>query len=70
MTENEYDNLFRLLCKLKMEAPCMNGGCPSTQVCDYGFSGCYGDDCAIDIVRQEAESRYYDLQRKERKHEA
>lgn len=58
MNENEYDQLFRLLCKLQTEAPCHNGGCVGTQVCDYGINGCYGNECAIEVVRKEAETKY------------
>lgn len=58
MLDHEYDDLFRLLCKLKKEAPCANGPCVG-QACDYLISGCYGDCCPIDAVREEAESRQY-----------
>lgn len=54
MTENDYDNLFRQLCKLRTEAPCHNGACVGHQQCEYGIN----DECAIDVVRKEAESRY------------
>ena len=58
MLDEEYESLFRLLNKLKMEAPCENGACVG-QRCDYLISGCYGDCCPIDLVREEAESRQY-----------
>lgn len=56
--KEEYDQLFRLLSKLQMEAPCTNGACVGHQVCDYGVSGSYGGECAIDVVRGKAESMY------------
>lgn len=59
MTENDYDNLFRQLCNLKKEAPCYNGACVGYQNCEYGIYGCYGDKCTIDVVREEAERKYY-----------
>lgn len=55
MTEQDYDHLFRQLCNLKTEAPCHNGACVGYQQCEYG---CYGGECAIDVVRAEAELRY------------
>lgn len=58
MNEVEYDQLFRLLCKLKTESPCQNGICPGRCSCDMLISGQYGDECAIDTVRDEAERRY------------
>ena len=59
MTENDYDQLFRQLCNLKKEAPCHNGYCVGYQNCEYGINGCYGEECAIDAVRLEAERMYY-----------
>ena len=59
MTENDYDQLFRQLCRLKTEAPCHNGYCVGCQNCEYGINGCYGEKCAIDVVREGAKSRYY-----------
>lgn len=58
MTENGYDHLFRQLCNLQSEAPCHNGACVGHQQCEYGINGCYGEECAIDVVRREAERRY------------
>lgn len=58
MTKDDYDQLFRQLCNLKNEAPCMNGGCVGVQMCEYGISGCSGSECAIDTVREVAESFY------------
>lgn len=58
MSEMEYDQLFRLLCKLQMESPCHNKACPGRGSCDMRISGAYGDECAIDTVRDEAERRY------------
>lgn len=55
MREQDYDQLFRLLCALKMEAPCKNGACIGYDKCDYCFDT---DECAIDIVREEANRRY------------
>lgn len=55
ITEQDYDHLFRQLCKLKTEAPCHNGICVGYQQCEYG---CYGGECAIDVVRTEAEFKY------------
>ena len=59
MTENDYDQLFRQLCNLQIEAPCHNGSCVGHQKCEYGINACYGETCSIDVVREEAESRYY-----------
>lgn len=61
MRESDYDQLFRQLCYLKMNAPCCNGSCVGHQVCEYGVSGCYGGECAIDIVREVAEQKYEQL---------
>lgn len=59
MTESDYDQLFKQLSNLLLEAPCHNGACVGYQNCEYSINGCYGDKCAIDIVRREAERRYY-----------
>lgn len=58
MTEKDYDQLFRQLSHLQIEAPCHNGACVGYQQCEYGIDGCYGSACAIDIVRAEARHRY------------
>lgn len=58
MTEKDYDNLFRQLCNLQIEASCHNGACVGHQQCEYGINGCYGSECAIEVVRKEAERRY------------
>ena len=58
MTENDYDQLFRQLNKLMMEAPCHNKGCVGSQCCDYGINGCYGEECAIEVVQKVAEQKY------------
>lgn len=59
MTKNDYDQLFRQLCNLQFEASCHNGACVGCQNCEYGINSCYGDECAIDVVRREAEIKYY-----------
>ena len=64
MTENDYDQLFRQLCNLMMEAPCHNGACVGAQRCEYGINGCYGEECAIEVVRNVAEQRYYEMRKK------
>ena len=61
MNEQDYDNLFRLLCKLKTEAPCHNGSCVGHMNCNYGINGCYGEGCSIDEVRNEANDLYREL---------
>lgn len=61
MTEKDYDQLFRQLSHLQIEAPCHNGACVGYQQCEYGIDGCYGSVCAIDIVRVEAQDRYCEL---------
>ena len=58
MTERDYDQLFRLLCKLQIEAPCHNGICIGHQQCEYGVNGCYGKECAIEVVRKEVERKH------------
>lgn len=58
MTGKDYDQLFRLLCKLQIEASCHNRACVGYQQCEYGIHGCYGGECAIEIVRTEVERRY------------
>ena len=58
MLECDYDQLFILLDKLQTEAPCHNKGCIGEQCCDYGIFGCYGDECAIEVVRKETEYKY------------
>ena len=50
MTENGYDELFRQLCNLQIEAPCHNGTCISYMDCNYGINGCYGEECAINVL--------------------
>ncbi|MDD6827972.1 MAG: hypothetical protein PUE12_18035 [Oscillospiraceae bacterium] len=57
MTKNEYDQLFRLLCQLQIEAPCHNRACVGYQQCEYGINGCYGEECAIEVVREVAYSK-------------
>lgn len=64
VTENDYDQLFRQMCNLKTEAPCCNGVCVGHQQCEYGINGCYGDECAIEIVVDEANRRYNTLRNK------
>lgn len=54
MTKNEYDQLYRLLCKLQEEAPCHNMTCVGHMNCEYGVNGCYGEECAIEIVQKVA----------------
>lgn len=58
MRENDYDQLFRQLCNLKIDAPCHNGICIGHQLCEYGSSGKFGNGCAIDIVRNVAACIY------------
>lgn len=58
MRENDYDHLFRQLCNIMMEAPCHNRACVGHQNCEYGINGCYGEECAIEVVRTEAYRRY------------
>lgn len=58
MKESDYDQLFRQLCNLMMEAPCHNGGCVGSQRCEYGINGCYGEECAIEVVQKVAEQKY------------
>lgn len=50
MTQNECDQLFRLLCQLQEEAPCHNMACIGHMNCEYGVNGCYGEECAIEVV--------------------
>lgn len=64
MTENDYDQLFRQLCNLMMEAQCHNGACVGAQRCEYGINGCYGEECAIEVVRNVAEQGYYEMRKK------
>ena len=58
MTNKDYDQLFRQLCNLRIEAPCHNMACVGHQQCEYGINGCYGSECAIEIVVSEAARRY------------
>lgn len=55
MTKGEYDQLYRLLCKLQTEAPCHNRACVGYQNCEYGVNGCYGEECVIEIVQEVAD---------------
>ena len=64
MTENDYDQLFRQLSNLMTEAPCHNRGCVGSQRCDFGINGCYGEECAIEVVQKVAEQNYYEMRRK------
>ena len=61
MTEKGYDELFRQLCNLQIEAPCHNGTCIGYMDCNYGINGCYGEECAIDVVREEANRKYMEM---------
>lgn len=63
MTENDYDNLFRQLCKLMIEAPCHNGVCVGSQQCEYGINGCYGEQCSIEVVQNIATQKYYEIKK-------
>lgn len=54
MIKDEYDQLYRLLNKLQIEAPCHNRGCVGYMNCEYGVNGCYGEECAIDVVQKVA----------------
>ena len=64
MTESEFDTLFQLLNKLRSEtAPCRGGGCVGSCLCEYCVFGAYGDECAIDVVIEQAET-VRDKQRK------
>lgn len=54
MTKTEYDQLYRLLCQLHTEAPCHNKFCVGYMNCEYGVNGCYGEECAIDVVQKVA----------------
>ena len=58
MTKNDYDNLFRQLNNLMMEAPCHNRACLGGQNCEYGINGCYGEECAIEVVQNVAWQKY------------
>ena len=61
MTEKGYDELFRQLCNLQIEAPCHNGTCISYMDCNYGINGCYDEECAIDVAREEANRKYMEM---------
>ena len=63
MTENDYDHLFRQLCNLMTEAPCHNTICVGHQNCEYGINGCYGEECAIEVVQEIAARKYYKMKR-------
>jgi hypothetical protein len=62
MTENDYNNLFIQLDNLMKNAPCHNGilPCVGSQICEYGINGCYGEECAIEVVYSVASQKYYD----------
>lgn len=55
MTKNEYYQLYKLLNKLQTEAPCHNGVCVGYMNCEYGVNGCYGEECAIEVVQKVAD---------------
>lgn len=61
MRESDYDHLFRSLCKLQIEASCHNGACVGHLNCEYGVGGSYGEECAIEIIRQEADRKYKEI---------
>lgn len=63
MIKINYDKLYTALDYLTQEAPCEGGSCVGYQNCEYGVNGCYGSQCAIEIV-QEA-MRYYSIKYKE-----
>jgi len=58
MTKLDYDQLFRQLNNLMLEAPCHNRACVGSQNCSYGVNGCYGEECAIETVSSETLYRY------------
>lgn len=58
MTKEDYDQLFRQLSNLLLEAPCCNKSCVGSQICSYGVNGCYGEECAIETVSAEVLYRY------------
>ena len=59
MTKQDYDQIMRLLSKLRTEAPCHNRVCVGHMNCDYGINGCYGEGCAIDIIMTEVSQYMY-----------
>ena len=63
MTKSDYDHLFRQLCNLMIEAPCHNRACVGYQNCEYGIDGCYGRECAIEIVQDVATQKYNEIKR-------
>ena len=58
MTDIDYANLIKQLNNLMREAPCHDGACVGSQSCEYGVNGCYGDECAIEIVSNTAYAAY------------
>lgn len=50
-TKVDYNQLYDQLDNLMKEAPCKGRSCVGHQNCEYGINGCYGIDCAIEIVQ-------------------
>lgn len=59
MTKQDCDQILRLMSKLRTEAPCYNKRCVGHINCDYGINGCYGEDCAIDVIVTEVSQYMY-----------
>ena len=54
-------NYLGNFCNLQIEAPCHNGSCVGYMNCNYGVNGCYGGECTIEIVREEANRKYMEM---------
>lgn len=52
MEKQKVDLLYSLLSELQGHAPCNGKSCVGYQNCEYGINGCYGGECAIEVVTQ------------------
>lgn len=59
MTKQDCDQILHLLDKLLTEAPCHNQACVGHMNCNYGVNGCYGEECAIDVIMTEVSQYMY-----------
>lgn len=59
MTKKEITQLYTLLDKLETEMPCKAKGCVGHLNCECGINGAYGEECAIDTIRNTLHYLYY-----------
>lgn len=66
MTKQDYDNIYRLIDKLRTEAPCHNRACVSHINCDYRINSYDREECALTVILTEvAQYRYREWKEKQ-----